>query len=626
MISHLLRTRINEQVSDTTSCFLPEFVGTEYNSNRRESPRWQTDSSKSTRQSVGKRTAGRKGAICIFAILHTSTGTQEVFYSNNNAAVDQLQTVYNRIEQCNNALSDLSARTPTLSATQLQSAEQAVQLFVATMRDAANSADSTAKFDLTRAMTYGTLPFSSNNDDRIVPPIYVDRLHNNELSLLDDIAQWYSIGKEIGRGTFGHVRLGTHRLSGTPVAIKSYTRLDGAKSCLAVDAIGKRVISDSGGDALEWRRVRQEINVLAKLPAHSNIMRFVEYFETPTRIHAITEHVRGTSLCDILRRAPGQRLPERRVKQIFRQIAAAVAALHGQRVIHRDLKLENVLFDEHSGHATVIDFGFSDFEKSSVPDVLDPAEGSSSRKWSKKKNFCGTPSYMAPEVVTSERYDGRPVDIWSLGVLLYVMLCGKFPFQGVGFHQLYQKLRTGAQQLVFISGLSTEVRDLLHSMLAVDPAKRPSACVLCSCSWLRNMESQESLPQQNESLERLLFEAWSGTRQAVCTALAELYGVQLDNVDLDQTNTGQSKHKRLSAFINLAKIVSFPRFRNILTSFPPQALLSSSSESKLQQNEETEIESVSHDNCLEETEPVSRRHKQQLEKLIGLVKISLGTQ
>uniref|UniRef100_H3G5T0 Protein kinase domain-containing protein n=1 Tax=Phytophthora ramorum TaxID=164328 RepID=H3G5T0_PHYRM len=175
-------------------------------------------------------------------------------------------------------------------------------------------------------------------------------------------------------------------------------------------------------------RVRQEVSVLSRLRAHPNIMRFVEVFETPTRIHAVTELVQGASLCDILRRAPGQRLTETRAKLVFRQLTAAVEVLHAQCVIHRDLKLENVLLDENSGHATVIDFGFSDFEEIIEPQATHPADNNPPKKQLKKKNFCGTPSYMAPEVVASERYDGRPVDVWSLGVLLYVMLCGKFPF------------------------------------------------------------------------------------------------------------------------------------------------------------------------------------------------------
>ncbi|ETK85224.1 CAMK/CAMKL/MARK protein kinase [Phytophthora nicotianae] len=287
---------------------------------------------------------------------------------------DQLQSVYDRVEQHNNsdALTQLPSRLSTLSTTQLKLAEQAVQTFIDKMRQTVDTAD---KFDLIRTL-----------DDTV--------------NQLDDLTCWYSVGNEIGRGTFGRVRSATHRLSGTPVAIKSYSRLHGARSCLPVDG---QVNGGFGGDALEWRRVRQEVRILSRLRAHPNIMRFVEVFESPTRIHVVTELLKGTSLCEILRRAPGQRLSETRAKRIFQQLVTAVEVLHSQCVIHRDLKLENVLLDEQSGHVTVIDFGFSDLEESIDLQTLDPAENEARKKQLKKKNFCGTPAYMAPEVVARER-------------------------------------------------------------------------------------------------------------------------------------------------------------------------------------------------------------------------------
>ncbi|KAG7390983.1 hypothetical protein PHYPSEUDO_006118 [Phytophthora pseudosyringae] len=350
-----------------------------------------------------------------YSVFHTprlARGQRLSKPRSDNATGDQLQDVYDRIEQRNNVSTLSPARIPTLSPTQLRSAEQAVQVFVDRMRHAADAADDQAKFALTRALANDLAAFGDNVSSRLAPPLATARQQNHEAHVvneLDDVACWYSLGKEIGRGTFGRVRVATHRLSGTPVAVKSYARLHGARSCLPVDAIGKRMIGDSAGDALEWRRVRQEVNVLSRLRAHPNVMRFVEVFETTSRIHVVTELVRGTSLCEVLRRASGQRLTETRAKRIFQQLLEAVEALHAQSVIHRDLKLENILLDEGSGHATVIDFGFSDFEESAEPQTPDPADNNPPKKRSKKKNFCGTPSYMAPEVVASERITGRKV-------------------------------------------------------------------------------------------------------------------------------------------------------------------------------------------------------------------------
>ncbi|KAE9358807.1 hypothetical protein PR003_g1052 [Phytophthora rubi] len=332
-------------------------------------------------------------------------------------------------------------------------------------------------------------------------------------------------------------------------------------------------------------------------------------------MHAVTEYVKGTSLCDILRRAPGQRLPEARAKEIFRQIAAGVGAIHAQRVIHRDLKLENILQDESSGHVTIIDFGFSDFEDCGDPQMLDPADDMAPKKRLRKKNFCGTPSYMAPEVVASERYDGRPVDVWSLGVLLYVMLCGKFPFQGVSFHQLYQKLRSGSQQLVLPPALSVEARALLQAVLIVDPAKRPSASGLYCCSWLQESQNHWSSDLQPRNALRLSFETWSGITPAICSALTELYGVQLSPSSLDQFKRGLQQLKRLKAFIDLATVQSSCHFQKIVDTLSlPPSLSSDSIDSQENEKTESKVQIVES----------STRHKQQLEKLIGLVKASLA--
>ncbi|KAL3668846.1 hypothetical protein V7S43_006138 [Phytophthora oleae] len=466
---------------------------------------------------------------------------------------------------------------------QLQAAEQAAQGFVDKMHQIADSTDDQTKSELTQALTNDIMASKTKILKASIP------------NQVDDVSSWYSMGSEIGRGTFGLVRLATHRLSGTSVAIKSYSRLHAARSCLPVD---KRFIGDSGGDALEWRRVRQEVNLLSRLRAHLSVMRFIESFETQTRVHVVTELVQGTNLCEVLQRTSGQRLTEPRAKRIFVQLVEAVEALHGQNVIHRDLKLENILVDEDSGHATIIDFGFSDLEE------IEP-QASDCTKRTKKKNFCGTPAYMAPEVVASERYDGKPVDIWSLGVLLYVMLCGKFPFQGVSFHQLYQKLRSGAQQLLIPSALSSEARTLLQSVLTLNPAKRPSASELLCCSWLQSVQT----PQLGNML-KLSFEAWPGTRQTICKTLAELYGVQLKDFDLDHVERG-SRHTRLGSFLGLATAVSYHHFQRLVKAASLAQLLSSE-DNQMQQRESTGIE-------------VSTRHKEQLEKLIGLVKSSLIT-
>lgn len=119
------------------------------------------------------------------------------------------------------------------------------------------------------------------------------------------------------------------------------------------------------------------------------------------------------SLCSYLKSKPGRKLSENEARHIFRQLVEGTKYLHEKHIVHRDLKLENALIDGEK-NIKIIDFGFS----------------VSTKKEEILKNFCGTPSYMAPEIVTRKEYNGMYADVWALGVMLYIMLSGKLPFSG----------------------------------------------------------------------------------------------------------------------------------------------------------------------------------------------------
>jgi MAP/microtubule affinity-regulating kinase len=126
------------------------------------------------------------------------------------------------------------------------------------------------------------------------------------------------------------------------------------------------------------------------------------------------EHVSGGSLHGYLKSKPSRQMAEPEAKYLFKQVLQAINYCHSRCITHRDIKLENILLNEEKNHVKLIDFGFS---------TCIPVE-------KKVKLFCGTPSYMAPEIVSKREYLGPPADVWALGILFYALLCGKFPFKG----------------------------------------------------------------------------------------------------------------------------------------------------------------------------------------------------
>ncbi len=158
------------------------------------------------------------------------------------------------------------------------------------------------------------------------------------------------------------------------------------------------------------KSIKREIKILSKLD-HNNIVKFIDCFSTSNHIYLVMELVDGMSLYELLKKQEERRLDEENAKKIIRQVLKALAYCHSRSVTHRDIKLENIIVSK-SGVVKIIDFGFSTCISNEK----------------KVKMFCGTPSYMAPEIVQKQAYCGPPVDIWAVGVLLYVLLFRQIPF------------------------------------------------------------------------------------------------------------------------------------------------------------------------------------------------------
>lgn len=165
------------------------------------------------------------------------------------------------------------------------------------------------------------------------------------------------------------------------------------------------------------------------------------------------EFIGTTSLFEYLKSKPNKILPEAEIKFIFRQLTDAVNYCHSKSIVHRDLKLENVLLDEGRS-IKIIDFGFS---------VIIPYD-------KKLTIFCGTPSYMAPEIASKKDYFGPPVDVWALGIILYVMTCGMFPFKGIDDKELYKNIVNCEYEV--LGNVNPTLKRLIHKILKYDPLER----------------------------------------------------------------------------------------------------------------------------------------------------------
>ena len=176
---------------------------------------------------------------------------------------------------------------------------------------------------------------------------------------------------------------------------------------------------------------------------HAHVAKLHEVIETDTQVILSMEFVGGGSLRSHLKAQPDRRLPEAEARRLFAQVLAGITYCHSKCVAHRDIKLENLLLDD-SGSVKIIDFGFS----TCVPNDR------------KIRIFCGTPSYMAPEIVAKQEYAGPPADVWALGVLLFALLCGCFPFRGSNDQELFKRI--SAAQCKYPEHLPDGARSMLQ--------------------------------------------------------------------------------------------------------------------------------------------------------------------
>nr|XP_043640021.1 SNF1-related protein kinase catalytic subunit alpha KIN10-like [Erigeron canadensis] len=268
---------------------------------------------------------------------------------------------------------------------------------------------------------------------------------NRGMGSVDTLLRNYKLGKTLGHGSFGKVKIAEHISTGYKVAVK---------------ILNRRKLKNPEME----EKVRREIKI-CRLFVHPHIIRLYEVIETPLDIYVVMEYVKSGELFDYI--VEKGRLHENEARKIFQQIISGVEYCHRNMVVHRDLKPENILLDSR-GNVKVADFGLSNIM----------------RDGHFLKTSCGSPNYAAPEVVSGKLYAGPEVDVWSCGVILYALLCGTLPFDDENIPNLFKKIKSGIYTLP--SHLSPGARDLIPRMLVVDPMKRITIADLRQHPWFKS--------------------------------------------------------------------------------------------------------------------------------------------
>uniref|UniRef100_A0A914UYD5 non-specific serine/threonine protein kinase n=1 Tax=Plectus sambesii TaxID=2011161 RepID=A0A914UYD5_9BILA len=254
---------------------------------------------------------------------------------------------------------------------------------------------------------------------------------------------FYEVERTIGKGNYAVVKLGRHRVTKTEVAIKiiDKTRLD--KDNLA--------------------KMYREIRVL-KMLNHPHIVRLYQVMETKNMLYLVTEYASNGEIFDFIAKHHRLSEPEARIK--FWQIISAIEYCHNLNIVHRDLKAENLLLDANL-QIKIADFGFSNFYN----------------KDETLNTFCGSPPYAAPEVFEGKRYTGPEIDVWSLGVVLYVLVCGTLPFEGQNLQLLRDRVLAGRFRIPYF--MSSDCEQLIRRMLTLDPMKRYTVQQIKNHRWMQ---------------------------------------------------------------------------------------------------------------------------------------------
>ena len=255
---------------------------------------------------------------------------------------------------------------------------------------------------------------------------------------------FYIIGRSIGHGAFGKVNLALHVLSGHIVSIKSFNKKK---------------------NLFPLNKIKNEVKIMSKLRKSDNIVKLFEIFETKDYYCLVMENVVGGNLLNTINKM--NKIPENLSKIIFKQLITTLKYMHTNNIVHRDIKPDNILLDLDNT-IKLCDFGVSKI----IP------------QGHLINDSCGTPAFIAPEILKGIPYNPYLTDIWSSGVVLYVMITGFFPFRGINETQLHESILSGIYPMP--KDISVELSDLLSRILNIVPENRISLDGILEHPWLND--------------------------------------------------------------------------------------------------------------------------------------------
>ena len=364
---------------------------------------------------------------------------------------------------------------------------------------------------------------------------YIKNYYKNNKKYPETNLNFYKYGRLIGQGAFGKVNLGLNVLTGRVVAIKSFNK------------------SNLNSNSENMKKIKYETNLMKKLN-HPNITKILELFEDKEYILIIMEYINGGNLFSFLKKH--RKVSEKTAKLLYRQIILGIKYMHQQGIVHRDIKLENILIDLNN-NIKICDFGIGRVLSSPEQPLFDQ---------------CGTPMYIAPEILLCSKekgYKGFPVDIWSSGIVLYILLSGTLPFSFKNSSSSLSESNesnlsednnnnTELQYSIInkepkeIENISKEAEDLLKKILKKNPEKRITCEEILNHPWMKGISDTNKYHLFTKAEINVLSKTYVDYRKDENENLKESFTISnlfIDNKDNLKKNNSEKNAETKSSIL-----------------------------------------------------------------------------